>query len=133
MSESITDDNKCPTCTGEKSVWSTSYCHKHDVCKDCGGHHDDFEERSTWGASEGAFRCHPCQEIKRLKGVEERQGAGFDHDCTPEVVCPYCGNQFSDSWDFADEDEMDCDECGNTFSFTRDVDVTYNSEKIGEG
>ena len=53
-------------------------------------------------------------------------------DCrfTDEVVCPYCGQKFSDSWELDDsDDEMYCDECEKDFAFERHVIVTYSSYK----
>ena len=52
---------------------------------------------------------------------------------TDEIVCPYCGHEFLDSWeyDFDHGDiELDCYECGNKFTAYRDVDVTYCTTKM---
>ena len=48
---------------------------------------------------------------------------------TKEAVCPYCGCEVSDSWEFGDHDTHDCD-CGETFAITRDIDVTYCTSKM---
>lgn len=48
-----------------------------------------------------------------------------------EVVCPYCGNEFSDSFELGDsEDEETCSCCGGVFSYEREVRVTYNSSPV---
>jgi DNA-directed RNA polymerase subunit RPC12/RpoP len=51
-----------------------------------------------------------------------------EHECrfTKEIVCPYCGFVFKDSWDF-DEDsgDIECSGCGKEFSFERNTRVTY--------
>lgn len=50
---------------------------------------------------------------------------------TKEVVCPYCGNEFTDSWEWDDyEDDIYCDDCGHTFAMERKIEVTYCSYKI---
>lgn len=38
-------------------------------------------------------------------------------DCsyTDEVVCPHCGYEYSDSWEFSDYEEEECCECGESF------------------
>ncbi len=56
----------------------------------------------------------------------------IDHSYTREVVCPYCGYEFSDSWEFDSRNNCgveDCGECGKEFSWVRDVEVTYTTEK----
>ena len=53
-------------------------------------------------------------------------------DCmfTDEIVCPYCGQKFIDSWEYDDYDnEMYCDNCEKEFSYERKVKVTYVSYK----
>ena len=59
----------------------------------------------------------------------------IDHEYTREIVCPYCGFEHSDSWDYhLDETptDIDCqnDDCGREFRAYADFDVTYISEKI---
>ncbi len=54
----------------------------------------------------------------------------IDHDYTSEIVCPYCGHTFSDSWEMhGDDGETECDECNKVFMWRRDVSVTYVTEK----
>lgn len=57
-------------------------------------------------------------------------------DClyTQEVICPYCGYEFSDSWEFSmkgdgDECEIDCDECNKKFTAIMDLTVSYSTYK----
>jgi hypothetical protein len=58
-------------------------------------------------------------------------------DCsyTDEVVCPYCGFEFGDSYElfefnFRDYIEgLECDECKKEFNVERCVEVTFNSYK----
>lgn len=49
---------------------------------------------------------------------------------TTEITCPHCGHATSDSWEAADEDHIICDKCGNEYKYTRDIEVTYVSEKL---
>lgn len=53
----------------------------------------------------------------------------IDHEYTEEIVCPHCGEEFIDSWEFADIGEHTCYECGGKFSHERDVTVTYSTQK----
>lgn len=49
---------------------------------------------------------------------------------TEEIVCPYCGHEFGDSWECEDRDDnMCCDNCGKEFTYERCVEVTYCSYK----
>lgn len=49
---------------------------------------------------------------------------------TIEIVCPYCGYEFMDSWEEYDSGTTECRECEKEFYFDRDVAVTYCSNKI---
>ena len=54
----------------------------------------------------------------------------IEHEYTAEVVCPWCGYEFTDSWDFPDDGEEECPSCWKPFKFSRDVTVDYCTEKI---
>lgn len=50
---------------------------------------------------------------------------------TDEIVCPYCGFEFSDSWEYdQDTEEIDCLECDKTFNMTRNVYIDYSTSKL---
>jgi hypothetical protein len=63
----------------------------------------------------------------------------------PEITCPYCGHQQSDSWELdgstdantvyqgGKSEGTDCPECHRTFSVERVVDVTYSSRPLARG
>ena len=54
----------------------------------------------------------------------------IDYEFTDEIVCPYCGYKFNDSWEMGTDDiDQDCPECGKHFSWSTDVTVKYISEK----
>ena len=61
----------------------------------------------------------------------------IEHEYTDEIVCPYCGNEFSDSWELGDgEDigELECDECNKKFTAYRNLSKpTYSTEKLSKG
>ena len=49
----------------------------------------------------------------------------------PEIICPVCGYEFTDCWEYADDNENEeCDSCGAIFSYQRNVEVTYSSELV---
>lgn len=57
----------------------------------------------------------------------------IDCEYTDEIVCPYCGEEFTDSWEFEpDMDTIDCYECGMEFKYERNVSVTYSTSKVVE-
>lgn len=59
--------------------------------------------------------------------MEDKQ---INHRYTKEVVCPYCGYEFSDSWEFNDqEDSVYCGECDNEFVALREIEVSYCTYK----
>lgn len=57
----------------------------------------------------------------------------IDHENTANIVCPYCGYEDMDSWEFkgdSDEElEHECDRCGETFLATRFISVSYYTRK----
>lgn len=56
----------------------------------------------------------------------------IDHKYTEEIVCPYCGRVFTDSWECADEDiNLDC-ACGKKFEMQRNLVVTYSTARKQE-
>jgi hypothetical protein len=52
----------------------------------------------------------------------------IDHEYTNEIVCPYWGAEFSDSWEFEDDDSPEC-ECGKKFISIRNTAVNYITKK----
>jgi DNA-directed RNA polymerase subunit RPC12/RpoP len=56
----------------------------------------------------------------------------IDHDYTDEIVCPYCGYVFEDSYESADPDkeqDITCAECWHEFILTTHVIINYSSRK----
>ncbi len=55
----------------------------------------------------------------------------FEHQNTSEIVCPYCGKVHQDSWEYQySEDVIECESCYKKFKYTRDIIVSYTTEKI---
>ena len=57
-----------------------------------------------------------------------------------EIVCPYCGEEETDSWEwFIDNDndgareEVECGRCGKKFNVQMNYDITYHSYPVKEG
>ncbi|WP_125154406.1 hypothetical protein [Clostridium rectalis] len=62
----------------------------------------------------------------------------INHLFTNEIVCPFCGYEFVDSWEYGDnyEDELgliECNECGKQFYTNKDVSITYCTYKADYG
>jgi hypothetical protein len=61
----------------------------------------------------------------------------IDHKYTQEIVCPYCGCEWIDSWEEGnhggEEDIglLECPDCERTFNTTRQIDITYSTERYG--
>lgn len=54
-------------------------------------------------------------------------------DCraTEEVTCPYCGYEYSDSWEFGDDtDRLKCPECNKEFDVSSETTRTFSTSKI---
>ena len=63
--------------------------------------------------------------------------ARIDHEYTKEIVCPYCGYKFSDSWEINSNEEdiglVECGECEKEFYASRIITVDYSTEKARYG
>jgi hypothetical protein len=57
----------------------------------------------------------------------------FDTHYTEEIVCPYCGYEFTESYEFMlldnGESEIECYECGKGFIAGAEPDVHYYTHK----
>lgn len=82
--------------------------------------------------------CPECDShIKRLKAIEKREeirSGDHDTDCEDEITCPYCGYEFSDSFEYQDgwQEELgdiDCPDCKETFECTASFSVSYSTKK----
>jgi len=54
----------------------------------------------------------------------------IDHEFTENIVCPHCGHEFMDCFEFPNTGTDECSECGGEFEYEREVIVTYNTSKI---
>ena len=50
-----------------------------------------------------------------------------------EPICPVCGQTYLDSFELADEDEIECPNCYAQLSVERVVDVSYTTKLISKG
>ena len=56
----------------------------------------------------------------------------IEHDYTDEIVCPWCGYRYSDSWE-TDPGLQECKNCEKGFYAERNVEVTYSTQKANYG
>lgn len=56
----------------------------------------------------------------------------IDHSNTREIVCPWCGYVYSNSWEYNDWSgvTIDCGNCGEEFKLFVDFTVDYTTTKI---
>lgn len=54
----------------------------------------------------------------------------IQHEDMEVVVCPWCGHQYQDSWQFLNDCETDCEKCEKPFRCHRIIDITYDTERI---
>lgn len=55
-----------------------------------------------------------------------------DTDHTDEIVCPYCGYEFSESYEYHGDDgqEVQCHHCDKHFELSVDHRVTFSTRRI---
>lgn len=55
----------------------------------------------------------------------------FNCERTPEMICPHCGTEQSDAWEYqlndGNETEVDCDKCAKKFRVFAEIKVKYTS------
>jgi len=58
----------------------------------------------------------------------------FDHEYTRNIICPYCGHEDQDSWEVMSGEEdlgiINCGMCEEEFVATRNISITYCTEKV---
>lgn len=61
----------------------------------------------------------------------------IENEYTQEIVCPFCGIEYSDSWEYEGGKEdlglIECYECGKHFYANRQTEITYCTEKAKYG
>jgi len=61
----------------------------------------------------------------------------IDHEVTDEIVCPYCGYAFSDSYEYHNSELILCHKCNKNFGLSVSHSIAYTTSKIpcanGEG
>lgn len=59
---------------------------------------------------------------------------GLDLKYNQEAICPYCGHEQHDSWEFnlkdGDSDITTCANCDHDFKVIGNVEITYSTERI---
>jgi hypothetical protein len=54
----------------------------------------------------------------------------IDHNCTDHAVCPHCGHEHRDDWEWqGEEGTHECDDCGEPFKWYAEVSRTWDTEK----
>jgi hypothetical protein len=56
----------------------------------------------------------------------------IDHNFTTFAVCPYCGYEHRDCFEWSDSGNVECEKCDKTFWCDREVEVTYTTSKAEE-
>ncbi|MDU6113799.1 MAG: hypothetical protein E6649_05245 [Paeniclostridium sordellii] len=102
---------------------------------------DDFDIWSTPILINNTFYTVSSSQGNNFK-IVELEYFKFDEDIDDletfgedEITCPVCGSKQSDSWEYSCYSDTNiCDDCGSEYDWSREVEVTYNSQatKIGE-
>lgn len=55
----------------------------------------------------------------------------FNHHSTEEPVCPHCGKEQSDSWEWGDDEtgQVECESCGREFAYTLRISYSWTTRK----
>lgn len=115
---------KCEIC----GVNAFIRCEKHNKCDKCGLTKEESINKGVYlvHRTEGLI-CDDCFKMMveiRVKNFEE------DTDYRDDIICPYCGCEYGDCWEWGEDGEYKCDDCGNKFTYTRNTSVDYTTERI---
>jgi DNA-directed RNA polymerase subunit RPC12/RpoP len=102
--------------------WNKTHC---DLCG----------EKVTKGegiyAIGGFYHNDTCYIKHQQSFIDSYDGEEIDSEYEKEMICPYCGYENTDSFEFIDEGEgvRICGRCGRDFEFTVNVSITYSTKK----
>jgi hypothetical protein len=100
----------------ENSAFGWGRCKEHWKCDDCGTR----EEVCMYTEALLCEACHAKRVEKRVKAFNKKTF------CTDEITCPWCGFEYTDSWEReSGEGEEECQDCNRKFTFSRHTAVTY--------
>ena len=72
--------------------------------------------------------------LEALRGHNPNPAPTIDHHYTNNPVCPYCGYEESDAWEWGDggegDGEHECGDCEKPYRYVRYVDINYSTEKM---
>lgn len=54
----------------------------------------------------------------------------IDCECTDDLICPYCGCKFEDSFEFNESSQHQCDRCEKHFMYEVEYSKTFSSVKV---
>lgn len=66
--------------------------------------------------------------VRRL--ATEIDGSPKPKEFERNIICPYCGHVYRDSFERSDEDTTECQVCGGTIHYERIVTVEYTTEPV---
>jgi len=54
----------------------------------------------------------------------------IDHEFTKCVVCPHCGYEELESWEWGDDGERECSECEKRYAWDKQIDIKFSTSKL---
>ena len=106
-----------------------------DTCFNC-RHRKTIEDRKTT-RDDPVFRCEkknePIDTATYTLSMCDNWEKEIETDFTQELVCPYCGYEDTDSWEYDQNTfdgvlgDIECGECGKTFHAQRNGEITYST------
>lgn len=71
-----------------------------------------------------AVALSATESLGRAAGEAARE---IDHDSTDQIVCPACGYEDPDSWQYPESTDLQCDVCGAAFRVQVEYWTTYTT------
>lgn len=99
--------------------WNKTHCDK------CG---ERVEKGEGIYAIGGYYHNSTCYEQVKQEYIDNYEWNKLETSYTNEMICPYCGYENRDSFEYDDEEgDRECERCEREFEYSRAIEITYST------
>lgn len=112
----------CEVCGAPGTHWKRCDVHYH--CDGCGTTSNIVFYGRDWG-----LRCDDCKEKLAKDKIASFAG---DTEAEDIVICPHCGEIYTETWEYEDGSTYECEFCGRGYVVHQNITITISTYKEGE-
>jgi len=120
----ITDGITCQDCEKKSQE---EFNRKWETCRSCGIKKGEKSDNYVI-----AGKCRECKEAETNKSDFEDAERNGSISRDNSIMCPYCGDVDSDSWEHNDDNEYTCQSCNKTSDLSVEYTPNYTTTKREE-